>query len=408
MEKQLIVSENFDFKPSSRKYLDNGFLRVSGRAARTGVYEYLASELGIDDRPQNDIIRVYRPESEVFDNNSIESYSNVDVTNDHPSEFVDSRTFREKSVGHVISASRDGDFVNVDMIIKDESAIRSIEAGKTQLSPGYSAVYVKEDGVAPCGTNYHYKQTSIDVNHVAIVSRGRGGSQVRLNDKKPTQPEKVMTKIVLDSGRSLDLDDGAKATLIQDSFERLVKRAEDAESKASELEKIQATCDAQKEKIESLESELKKATDSEVIKEKIAELSKVKDSAALVAGKEFTCDSTNVMDIKRLALAQVRDSIDWAEKSDEYVNAAFDFATADAEAKKEEKSESMDEDEDEDDKETNDAQIAKLSKDAGIDPVKTIDHDGARKFMSANNWKITTGMVTMAELKQQSKDIYGV
>lgn len=387
----------FDRQPlqvSEREFTDNGFLKVPAYAARTGDQKYLASELGLTDRSPDDIITVYRSEDEVFKQESLDSYIGADITIDHPSDFVGAGNYGELSKGTVTSVVRDGDFVKATLIVKSQDAIDAILSGKVQVSAGYVAEYVEADDNSP----YDFEQKNITINHVAIVDRARAGAQARIFDK---QMESEKMKITLDNGAVVEVEDSSTATLISESIERL-------SAKAASVDSLSATNDAQAEKIASLEGKAKQFTDGDFIAKKVSEVLAVKDSAALVAGKEFTCDSTNVMDIKRLALAQVRDSIDWAEKSDEYVNAAFDFATADAEAKKEEKSESMDEDEDEDDKETNDAQIAKLSKDAGIDPVKTIDHDGARKFMSANNWKITTGMVTMAELKQQSKDIYGV
>lgn len=396
MSKSLVVSEVFDFKPSSRQYLDNGFLRVTGKAARTGVYEYLACELGLNDRNPMDTVRVYRPEEEVFKDASLESYKNVDVTNDHPSEFVDAKTYKKTSVGHVISAERDGDFVSVDIIVKDDDSIKDIESGKTQLSPGYSAVYVQENGVAPCGASYEFKQTSIDVNHLAIVSRGRGGNQVRLNDKQTINPEKTMKKIVLDSGRSVELEDGATATLIQDSFDRLTQQVKDS---SSELETVKATSDAQAEKIAKLEADLKAATDSDELKAKLSELAQVKDSAVKIAGKEFTCDSVDAMEIKRAALSQVRDSIDWTKKSDEYVSAAFDFA--DAEMDKE------DEDEEGDMKKSTDAQRRRLAQDAAQQPHKTVDQALRRKFIDANRYKVTTGELTMEQLNAQADKIGG-
>ena len=400
MSKSLVVSEVFDFKPSSRQYLDNGFLRVTGKAARTGVYEYLACELGLNDRNPMDVVRVYRPEEEVFNDSSLESYKNVDVTNDHPSEFVDAKTYKKTSVGHVISAERDGDFVNVDIIVKDADSIKDIESGKTQLSPGYSAVYVQENAAAPCGTSYEFKQTSIDVNHLAIVSRGRGGNQVRLNDKQTINPEKTkaMKKIVLDSGRSVELEDGATATLIQDSFDRLTQQVKDS---SSEMETLKATSDAQAEKIAKLEADLKVATDSDAIKAKLTELAQVKDSAVKIAGKEFTCDSVDAMEIKRAALSQVRDSIDWAKKSDEYVSAAFDFADAEM-GKKDD-----DEDEEEDMKKSTDAQRRRLAQDAAQQPHKAVDQALRRKFIDANRYKVTTGELTMEQLNAQADKIGG-
>ena len=152
----MITSETFDFaSTSTRVYLDNGFLKVTGVAARTGVYQYLASELGLTDRPASEIVSVYRATEEVFSVDSLSSYKNVDVTNNHPSRLVDSKNYKAVSVGLVLSAVQVGDFVSVEMIIKDADAILAVETGRVQLSPGYTAVYIMEDGIAPDNTKYH-------------------------------------------------------------------------------------------------------------------------------------------------------------------------------------------------------------------------------------------------------------
>lgn len=318
--KQLHINDTFDFAPSSRTYTDNGFLRVKGRAARTGVYQYLASELGLTDRAPNDIVNVYRPAEEVFNIDSLSSYSNVDVTNDHPSKMVDAKTYKTTSVGHVISASQDGDFVNVDMIIKAEDAIKDVESGKAQLSPGYTAVYVDEESVAPCGTPYQFKQTGIDVNHVAIVKRGRGGDQVRINDNHGV---KTMNKVTLDAGRSIEIEDAAVAALVTDSIERLTQQVTDAQSAQG---KAEAERDALDEKLKAAEE----LTNDAAIAARVEAIAAVQAQARKVVGDEFTCESVDTMTIKREALTAVRDSIAWADKADSYVEAAFDMALEDA------------------------------------------------------------------------------
>lgn len=318
--KHLHIADTFDFAPSSRTYTDNGFLRVSGKAARTGVYQYIASELELKDRAPNDIVNVYRPADEVFDSNSLQSYSNVDVTNDHPSKLVNSDTYKSTSVGHVISATQDGDFVNVDMIIKDAQAIKDVESGKAQLSPGYTAVYVAEKGNAPCGTAYDFKQTGLDINHVAIVKRGRGGEQVRINDNHGV---KTMNKLTLDSGRSVDIEDDAIAALVSDSFERLTKIAKDAETAKS---KAEAEKDAMAEK---LEAEKEKTTDA-AITQRVQAVSMLLGDARKVVGDTFTCDSVDPVTIQRVVLTEKRPTIDWVAKSDAYVEAAFDMVVSDS------------------------------------------------------------------------------
>ncbi|ENM3792540.1 DUF2213 domain-containing protein [Vibrio cholerae] len=167
----------FDFK-SSRTYTDEGFLRVSGRAAKTGIQEYFAHELGLTDRPHDAVVRVMRFSDDVFSKSALNSYIGVDITIEHPGEFVNSQNFKSESVGLVTKAVRDGDFVLVDMIVKDQSAIDAIHSGKVELSAGYSCHYE----AAPQGASYDFIQRDIAVNHLAITDKARGGSQVRLND----------------------------------------------------------------------------------------------------------------------------------------------------------------------------------------------------------------------------------
>lgn len=166
-----------DFQ-TSREYTPEGFLKVSGRAAKTGIQEYFAHELGLTDREPNAVVRVMRFEGEVFSQDSLDSYIGCDLTIEHPETFVNSETFKSESVGLVTKAERDGDFVKVDMIVKDQSAIDAIHSGKVELSAGYSCHYE----AAPQGASYDFIQRDIAVNHLAITDKARGGSQVRLND----------------------------------------------------------------------------------------------------------------------------------------------------------------------------------------------------------------------------------
>jgi len=317
--KHIIISDTFDFAPSSRVYTDNGFLRVKGKAARTGVYQYLASELGLTDRAPNDVVNVYRPADEVFNTDSLTSYANVDVTNDHPSAMVDAKTYKSTSVGHVIGATQSGDFVDVELIIKDAQAIADVESGKSQLSPGYTAVYVQENGTTDTGESYEFKQTGIDVNHVAIVKRGRGGAQVRIDDN---QGVTTMIKVILDSGQSLEVADEAAAKLVTDAMKEAAQKVKDAEAKA---DKAEAKADKAEEE---LEAEKAKTTDA-AIAERVEAIAAVRTNAVKIVGDSFKCDSVDTMTIQREALKAKRPTVDWADKSDVYVQASFDAALED-------------------------------------------------------------------------------
>lgn len=325
----LTINDRASFAVTTKRtYTDEGFLKVPGRVARTGVQEYLASELGITDRNPNDIIKVHRPDDSVFDEASLASYNGADVTIEHPSEMVNVDSYNGVTAGVVVgSATRDGDFVSADMIIKSRDAIKAVESGKVQLSAGYTAIYDE----APEDSPYDFIQREIRVNHVALVDRARAGAQARLFDNKPGALN-MPVNITLDSGRSVDVADAANATLVAEAFDTLKNKLSLAElavvDAKAETEKMEAKKDTAEE---DLEEEKKKSSDS-AIAERVESIASTMDNARKLAGAKFSCDSVSLIDIQRAALDTVRPNTDWADKSDVYVQAAFDGAleTADA------------------------------------------------------------------------------
>ena len=320
---QIKVCDRASFAVNTKRtYTDEGFLIVPGRVARTGTQEYLASELGITDRSPNDIIIVHRPEASVFEQASLDSYNGADITIEHPSSMIDAESHGLVSKGVVRGVGkRDGDFVDIELMIKSRDAINAVESGKVQLSAGYTAIYDE----APKDSPYDFIQREIRINHVALVDRARAGAQARLFDNKPGV--KTMTvKVTLDSGKSVDVENEAAATLVTDCIERLTKRAEDAEQATIDvhenLEKVQAEKDAHEEE---LEEEKKKSSDDSIAK-RVEAIANTNDNARKIAGDKFTCDSVNLVDIQRAALTVKRSTVDWKDKSDIYVQTSFDAA----------------------------------------------------------------------------------
>lgn len=310
------VFDRAGYRITHREYTDEGFLKVPGRVARTGIQEYLARELGLDGDPMR-IVRVYRPEEEVFADASLGTYDASDITSPHPPLLVTALTYKGVAVGVVRGPGRrDGDFVVCDLIVKDQKTIDEILGGKCELSAGYTAVYDETPGVTEDGQAYHYIQRDIKINHVAIVERARAGANARVFDRNPggnTMPVLITT----DSGRSVDVADPANAQVVADSFDRLLKRATDAESKA---DKAQAAADSATEKL----GEAVKASSDEAIKARVTAISSTHALARKVAGDSFTCDSLDAIEIKRAALAVALPKRDWSDKSAGYVEAAFD------------------------------------------------------------------------------------
>lgn len=307
-------------RTTRRQYTDEGFLRVPGRVARTGIQEYTARELGLAGDP-NRVIKVYRPPEEVFHADSLETYDGADVTNNHPTGLVTADNFRNVTVGVVRGAGvRDGDWVVSDLIIKDKSSIDAINSGKCELSAGYTATYDETPGVTPDGEKFDMSQSNIRINHIAIVGRARAGSNARVFDQK--RGNEKMSKITLDSGKTVDVQDEVTAILINDHIDRLNAQIADANKSLSEA---QAAAD---DAIEKLEAE-KKLTSDEAIKARVTAITSCLDQARKIAGDKFVCDSADVLTIMRSALKVNRPAIDWADKSDAYVQAAWDIATSD-------------------------------------------------------------------------------
>ena len=46
----MYIKDRINLTDSQRKYTDEGFLIVPARIARTGIQEYLAMEMGLEDR----------------------------------------------------------------------------------------------------------------------------------------------------------------------------------------------------------------------------------------------------------------------------------------------------------------------------------------------------------------------
>lgn len=181
----------YDAAPiSTRRKTADGYLVAEARAARTGIQLYAGSEVG---RPDLGMVRVMRPESEVFDRASIATYGTAPITVGHPPGGVTADTWKRFAVGHVgEGVVRDGEYVALPLILKDADAIRQLEAGTRELSVGYNCSLSWTPGSAN-GESWDAVQQGIRVNHVALVPKGRAGAECRIADAAPPNTERAHT-----------------------------------------------------------------------------------------------------------------------------------------------------------------------------------------------------------------------
>jgi uncharacterized protein len=155
----------------------DGYIVATSRIARTGVQEYLASEIGLIG---DHIVKVNRPESEVFHKDTFASLARVPITVDHPNEPVTSDNWSDLAVGEVgDSVLRDGDYVVVNPMIKDTRGVDAAKTTHREISMGYTADLVP---VSDAALPYEFEQTNIRYNHLALVPKGRAGSKARIAD----------------------------------------------------------------------------------------------------------------------------------------------------------------------------------------------------------------------------------
>lgn len=168
---------------SDRRSTRDGYVVLTARAARTGIQTYRGGEVG---RPDLNVVRVFRPEAEVFSRDSLGSYAHKPITVDHPTEPVSSRNWKTHAVGHVEgNIARDGEFVRIALMLADAGSIAELDRGKREISVGYECDLDWTPGTSPSGEAYDARQTNIRVNHVALVARGRAGPDCSVPHARP-------------------------------------------------------------------------------------------------------------------------------------------------------------------------------------------------------------------------------
>lgn len=311
-----------------------GFLKINGVIARTGVQDYLALELGDAESDPMTPKGVYRPKDEVLNKDSLESFVNAPITDNHPSEFVNTKNSKELIKGSVSSIetfSKDGiDYIKAKMTITDKSLIDKVLNGKVEISAGYSQDLIKEKGVFQ-DKAYDYKQTNIKINHVAIVDKGRCGDKCKITaDNKAIIKSK--NKNERDSMIKYKIND-AEVEICDTVFAHindLKKSLKDAEAEVVEATKKADMLEGEKAKLEEdMEEEKKnKTSDADIaqlindgVNEKVALIDTAKELKVTVDSK------LSPIEIKKAVIAS-NSKISLDGKSNEFIDGVYETVIA--------------------------------------------------------------------------------
>lgn len=163
--------------------------------ASSNPMDYHNSDIGLE--TDQDIVQITNPWEELSSPSTIASFEAKPVTVGHPSgKLIDENTATNETHGFAVNirACEENKVLIADLVIISSEAINAISAGIKEVSAGYSAVSVADNGD---GTGY---RIGIIGNHIAIVPKGRCGSQCSITDSKG---DEKMDKTILDKIKAL-------------------------------------------------------------------------------------------------------------------------------------------------------------------------------------------------------------
>ena len=318
----------------------DGYLAVRAKAARTGVYDYLAAEVGAPSTfKPTDVVKVYRDAEEVFAADSVRSFIGRPITNDHPAEAVTAANWKDHARGTVMGAMRDGDYLAFDLVLMDAGAIADVENGKRELSNGYQCQLDWTPGTAPDGTHYDARQIGIRGNHVALVDQGRAGPNCAIKDGErfalcdsnpaamagiSTKEQTFMSTITID-GLPVNLGDEAAVRAVIAKKDEAIASAQtalaDANAKVS-------TLTGEKTALESQLADAKAALDPAKLDKLVADRAALVTRAKAIAPTLATDGKTDAEIRRAVVEAKLGDGA--KAMDDAAITGAFAVLTVDA------------------------------------------------------------------------------
>lgn len=307
-------------KLDGKRRTPQGGLRVDSNLTRTGIFIY---HYDANDGQGHREIREYRPASEVFKADSLETLKYAPVTIDHP-EMIRTDNYKEHAVGVVAENVRAREqFIAADLLVQDAKAVAAIEAGDlVEISCGYSVDLDHTPGTTPTGERYDAIQTNIVYNHVAIGPRawGRAGADVKMHlDSNGNS--------VVRNNYTEDMSDTDKARL--DALTAATSRADKAEA---ERDASRAECAKIADQHANITAEFNKFKADHVGSfrpSQVHELVKARvslETSARAILPEGKFDGASDADIIAQCLTSHDPKLDQAGKSADYLRARFDAA----------------------------------------------------------------------------------
>ena len=252
----------------------NGFVEIPDNPiSAVGVYPYLGSMIGGKDPSK--IYYVLRPEEELNKPEVLDSLRLMPIVDDHEM-LGDGETPAEKKgihgvIGENVYFDQKDNMIKGNLKIHSTSLMDKIDnQGKKELSAGYRADHEFIPGNYN-GKDYDAIQKNIVFNHLALVDRGRMGSNVAVLDEQDillTEPPPPLEKKKMNHLEKLQ-------TVYQALGDFLGEEAAEPENIVTDEEEKEIEKEAEKEKKEDEKEEKGEVMDAamveQVINKKVAQ-----------------------------------------------------------------------------------------------------------------------------------------
>ena len=280
---------------------------------RAGIFKYHDGK--------GKIVREYRPNDEVFNAESLNSLRAIPITDGHNGILNIDSNLDGVIVGNVMSSGEKLDEENVvaDIVIHNVKKI----GNKRDLSLGYVCKIDETPGEYN-GQQYDVVQRGIRYNHLAVVHKGRAGNaRIRLDsdDKSSFPTEDDMPEVSLDKIR---FDNGLEYAAAKEVVVKWDELVNEKKSLQVKFDQMQAELDVAKAALVTEKKEHDNAIKLErsLAKDRV----KLEDHAEQLSIK-FDGDSSD-RSIKEQIIKKLGNDLDFVNRSDDYVNSAYDITIA--------------------------------------------------------------------------------
>lgn len=326
---------------------ESGFLFIRNvPIAKVGVFPYLKAD-------GSTVMEAKLP-NELLSPSTVQSANLKPVTDNHPPVMLSRNNSRQYMKGITLDnahVNKNDNTLRVDITITDGELISEVNDGKEELSIGFKTEIQPIAGNFE-GQDYDSIQSNIQINHVAVVDRGRAGHSIRLtgdsasmvitdnnhddNHKQTTEENMETAQVLLDeniitvSKNDADKVEKANSKLKENQsqvekwkaqIKELQDKIKNAESgNGEDVKKLKSKSDALEKQLADYKEKLNPKSINDMVEKRI----QLYDSASQFLPKNYDFKNKTEREIKVDAIKTVKKDFDDTKMNENVIDGIFE------------------------------------------------------------------------------------